>query len=115
MVFYTVAIFRDSGSTLDPNVSTIIIGGVQVAASIASSILMDKAGRRLLLIVSSVGMTFSLIILGIYFYMKRSDPELGSHIGWLPLTCLIVFIISFSMGMGPIAWMMQVFNLFFGM
>ncbi|CAG7831041.1 unnamed protein product [Allacma fusca] len=106
VIFYTVDIFIDAGSDLDPNISAIIIGAVQVVASIISSILMDKAGRRILLMISGVAMTISLIILGIFF-LKKSDPDLGESIGWLPLACLISFIVAFSIGFGPIAWLMQ--------
>jgi len=106
IIFYTVDIFNAAGTGLDPNLCTIIVGAVQVCASIASAILMDKAGRRILLLVSGVAMTLSLAVLGGYFYMKANQPDVASTIGWLPLTCLILFIVAFSIGFGPIAWMM---------
>ena len=30
------------------------------------------------------------------------------NLGWLPLVCLMVFIVAFSLGFGPLAWAMNV-------
>lgn len=97
-MFYTVDIFNDAGSTLDPKVATIIVGVVQVGASILAAILMDKAGRRVLLLLSGILMTGALCVLGGFFYMKEEDPTVTDYLGWLPLLCLMVFIVAFSLG-----------------
>ncbi|ODN03069.1 Facilitated trehalose transporter Tret1-2 [Orchesella cincta] len=106
IVFYTVDIFNDAGSTLDPKIATIIVGAVQVVASIVAAILMDKAGRRVLLLLSGALMTAALSVLGGFFYMKEEDPSVKDYLGWLPLLCLMVFIVAFSLGFGPIAWLL---------
>jgi facilitated trehalose transporter len=106
VVFYTVDIFQDAGSDIDPNKATILVGAIQIVASIISSILMDRAGRRILLMISGVLMTVALGALGFFFYLKEQDPDTASTIGWLPLVCLIMFIVAFSLGFGPIAWLL---------
>lgn len=98
IVFYTVDIFEDAGSTLDPKIATIIVGLVQVAASIVAAILMDKAGRRVLLLLSGFLMSAALCVLGGFFYMQEEDPSVKDNLGWLPLLCLMVFIVAFSLG-----------------
>lgn len=52
VIYFTVFIFQSSGSTLDNNLSTIIVGIVQLIATIASMFLVDRAGRRMLLLFS---------------------------------------------------------------
>lgn len=67
-------------------------------ASIIAAILMDKAGRRVLLLLSGILMSVALCVLGGFFYMKQNDPSVRESLGWLPLLCLMVFIVAFSLG-----------------
>ncbi|CAG7629769.1 unnamed protein product [Allacma fusca] len=105
IIFYTVDIFKASGSQLDSNLATIIIGIVQVLATVVSCILVDLTGRRILLIFSEVVMAASLFILGAFFYIKTKNKEVSPEgFGWVPITSLIVFIIAFAQGIGPLSW-----------
>lgn len=106
VIFYTVPIFKAAGSSLDPDVCSIIVGFVQVVMTFASSLLIDRAGRKILLIFSSTVMAICLAILGYYFDMKAEGKDV-SHIGWLPLLCVVMFIVTFSVGYGPIPWLMM--------
>ncbi|OXA63080.1 facilitated trehalose transporter Tret1-2 homolog [Folsomia candida] len=105
VIFYTVQIFQAAGSSLNPNIATIIVGAIQVIASIVAAALMDKAGRRILLLVSGVSMTIALAVMGGFFQMKEDLMDIDD-LGWLPLLCLVVFIVGFSLGFGPIAWLL---------
>ncbi|XP_013097581.2 facilitated trehalose transporter Tret1-2 homolog isoform X1 [Stomoxys calcitrans] len=106
VIFYTVPIFKSAGSTLDPSVCSIIVGLVQVIMTFTSSLLIEKAGRKSLLIFSSTIMTICLAILGAYFDMKDEGKDV-SAIGWLPLLCVVLYMITFSVGYGPIPWLMM--------
>lgn len=50
-------------------------------------------------------MMISLAALGGFFYLKVHGDV--SQIGWLPLTSLVVYVLSFSLGFGPIPWLMM--------
>lgn len=56
-------------------------------------------------------MLFKMFVLqllaGIYFQLTASDEELVKSIGWIPLIALNVFIACFSLGFGPLPWMMM--------
>lgn len=106
VIFYTNDIFTSAGSNISPVIATIIVGVVQTIATYISSLLVDKAGRKILLLQSCVIMGICLIILGVYFKLKVDGYQVAS-IGWLPLLCMVLFIVSFSMGFGPIPWMMM--------
>lgn len=106
VIFYTNDIFQSAGSNIPAVIATIIVGVVQTIATYISSILVDKAGRRILLLQSCVIMGICLIVLGVYFKMQFDGYQVAS-LGWLPLLCMVLFIISFSMGLGPIPWMMM--------
>nr|XP_018909446.1 PREDICTED: facilitated trehalose transporter Tret1-like [Bemisia tabaci]XP_018909447.1 PREDICTED: facilitated trehalose transporter Tret1-like [Bemisia tabaci]ARX98205.1 sugar transporter BTST40 [Bemisia tabaci] len=106
VIFNMNAIFMASGSTIEPAICSIIIGAIQVIVTFFSSILIDKAGRKILLLISLGVSTLSLGVLGYYFHLKNSGEDV-SGIGFIPLICLILFIVVFSLGLGPIPWMMS--------
>ncbi|XP_055378067.1 facilitated trehalose transporter Tret1-2 homolog [Condylostylus longicornis] len=106
VIFYTVPIFKSAGSTLDADVCSIIVGIVQVLMTFVSSLLIERAGRKMLLLFSSTIMCICLAILGAYFQMKDNGKDVSS-IGWLPLLCVVMFIVTFSIGYGPIPWLMM--------
>ncbi|XP_027221001.2 facilitated trehalose transporter Tret1 [Penaeus vannamei] len=105
VIFNLKTIFADSGTDLSDDVSSIIVGLVQVLATAFASVLMDKAGRKFLLIISAAAMIVSLVSLGVFFYLKDNGDV--SALGWLPITSLIIYIASFSIGYGPIPWIMM--------
>lgn len=91
---------------MGPEVQTIIIGIMQVVATLVSTLVVDHWGRKKLLLVSDFVMAICTITLGAYFHMLESDKDSVTHLGWLPVTALCVFIITFSLGFGPVPWLM---------
>lgn len=63
----------------------------------AAAVIVDKAGRKPLLMFSSALMSLSLIALGYYFKVKDGGDDVSS-LGWLPLSSLVVYMIAFSIG-----------------
>lgn len=106
VIFYSNTIFKDSGSDLDPGVSTIIVGVIQVVATFVSSLVVDKLGRRLLLLFSIVVMGICLCGLGVFFYLLDANSDAIGSLGWLPITSLCLFMVAFSLGFGPVPWLM---------
>ncbi|KAK8769053.1 solute carrier family 2, facilitated glucose transporter member 8-like [Amblyomma americanum] len=108
VMFYAVSIFQSAGTTIPPEDCMVIIGVVQVVATLGATMVMDKGGRRVLLLTSAALLALSLGVLGGYHYVKSTKgDEAVETIGWLPLVCLSLFIIGFSCGMGPIPWLMM--------
>lgn len=110
VIFYTSEIFTSAGSDLDPKIATIIVGAMQIFGTLLASVIVDKLGRKLLLIVSDLFMGISIIVLGLFFTLKERDLVDSStltDIGFLPVLSLCVFIIMFSIGYGPIPWMIS--------
>lgn len=66
---------------------------------------LDKLGRRLLLLVSDTLMALCTLALAVYYGIK--DPEVSDGFGWVSLVSLCVFIIAFSLGYGPVPWLMM--------
>jgi SP family facilitated glucose transporter-like MFS transporter 8 len=98
---YTATIFQMTGSDLSPQVSTIIVGSLLAAASILACLLMDRAGRKTLLVSSEIVMAICLTALGAYFYLQGQGFDL-TNVGFIPVVCLGLHLFSFGGGIGPV-------------
>ncbi|KAF0301002.1 Facilitated trehalose transporter Tret1 [Amphibalanus amphitrite] len=105
VIFYTVNIFEDAGSSIDSDLATIIVGLVQSVSTFAAVVLVDRLGRKVLLLLSDGVMAVCLLALGVYFYMESAGT--ADDLGWLPLVSLMLYIFAFSIGLGPIPWLMM--------
>lgn len=103
VVFYSSLIFSSAGFASNPFIPMIIIGAVIVGATFFSCLLMDKAGRRVLLLLSGIFMTISITVLGVYYYLY--EVRKVENLSWLSLISVLVFAVSFSFGWGPIPWL----------
>nr|XP_046909423.1 facilitated trehalose transporter Tret1-like isoform X3 [Dermatophagoides farinae]XP_046909424.1 facilitated trehalose transporter Tret1-like isoform X3 [Dermatophagoides farinae]XP_046909425.1 facilitated trehalose transporter Tret1-like isoform X3 [Dermatophagoides farinae] len=106
VMFYATSIFSEAGSSIEPKYATIIIGVSQVIATGVGSSLVDRLGRKILLGSSALLHVISLAALGVYYYLADKHPDTAKSLGWLPLVSLVVFIIGFSIGFGPVPWLM---------
>ncbi|XP_044269112.1 facilitated trehalose transporter Tret1-like isoform X1 [Tribolium madens] len=103
VIFYVGTIFEEADSGLSASDVTILVGVMQVIATFVSSLVIDKFGRKILLLISGFIMAIAGILLGIYFSLKDNV----SGIGFLPILGVCIFIIVFSLGFGPIPWMIS--------
>ncbi|KAL5185706.1 Sugar transporter ERD6-like 6 [Glycine soja] len=109
VLFYSSTIFRNAGIS-SSDAATFGVGAVQVLATSLTLWLADKSGRRLLLIVSATGMSFSLLVVAITFYIKASISETSSLYGilsTLSLVGVVAMVIAFSLGMGAMPWIIM--------
>ena len=79
---------------------------MEVIAVIISVFVIERLGRKVLLLISISVVIICLILLGIFFYMLDQDPASVAHIGWLPLVSLSIYILAFEVGLGPVGWTM---------
>lgn len=68
---------------------------------------VDKYGRKLLLIISALIMAVCYAGLCIFNVIKIQNPALSMKINWLPLLCVTVYIAAFSIGYGPLPWVLM--------
>lgn len=109
VLFYSSNIFEAAGIS-SSDIATVGLGVIQVIATGVTTWLVDKAGRRLLLIVSSSGMTLSLLLVSVAFYLKdviSEDSQFYSILGILSLVGLVALVITFSLGVGAIPWVIM--------
>ncbi|XP_037031973.1 facilitated trehalose transporter Tret1-like [Bradysia coprophila] len=100
--FYTEDIFPAVDETkLNSASLTAFIG---VVATVVAGFIVDRIGRRALLITSQIIITICSLSLGFYFRIKESNSNSVDHLNWIPLIIQGVFTVAFSIGLGPIPW-----------
>lgn len=61
------------GSSVNDNLATILVGLVQLISNISSLFVVDKFGRKPLLIMSAVVMSISMFGMGSAFYLQQHN------------------------------------------
>jgi MFS transporter, SP family, galactose:H+ symporter len=103
VIYYAPTIFKFAGlsSASVAILASVGVGVVNVVLTVVAMQLIDRVGRRPLLLVSLAGMAISLFVLGLAF----SLPQLSGSLGWIAVTSLMVYVGSFAVGLGPVFWL----------
>ena len=103
VIYYAPTILKFAGQqNTGALTQSVYIGCTNVLFTIVAILLLDKLGRRFFLIAGTSLLTVALIGLGIFF----QSPLLQNSVGWLALVCLLVYIMGFAIGLGPVFWLM---------
>lgn len=106
VIFYTGFIFDATNVDIQASVATIVVGVMQMIATFFASLTVDRWGRRALLILSAIVMSICNIGLGVYFYLLDSKSDYITYLNWLPISSLCIYVIAFSLGLGPIPYVL---------
>jgi MFS family permease len=102
--FYMTDMFRESGSKLEPLYDMLITNAAMLVATVFGGLLIDRLGRKILLYISGFGHMSSIAVLGYHYFKNREVDSAHTEPSIVPILCLIVFVSSFSIGYGPIPW-----------
>lgn len=105
ITYYAKMIFSASNH-MSPELATITYFLIQVIFAFASSAIVDRSGKRPLLIISSIGAAVALFIEGSYFFIQNCTEIDTKPFSFLQLTGLIMFVVMFSVGMQTIPILM---------
>ncbi len=104
VIYYAPTILRTAGfSTASGAIlATAGVGVVNVVMTVVALRLIDRLGRRILLLVGLVGMFLALAVLGLAFAL----PRLSSGLSVIAVASLMVYVGAFAIGLGPIFWLL---------
>ncbi|XP_063699027.1 facilitated trehalose transporter Tret1-like [Culicoides brevitarsis] len=88
---YYDMIFREAGSSLSPALSSIIVGSIQLAGTISASTVVERVGRKPLILVSAYGSAFFVTIMGLHSMLMDVGVDVSSF-SWVPLICLSLLV-----------------------
>jgi len=98
-IFFSTEIFKDAGlTTQDAQSATLGMGGMNVAMTIISLILIEKAGRKTLMLSGLGVMLICTTCLLICLLVKTPIAS------YLSIIFVIMFVVGFATGPGSIPW-----------
>jgi sugar porter (SP) family MFS transporter len=105
ILYYAPIIFEDVGfgGTLGPILATSGLGLINVVATILAMSLVDRLGRRPLLIVGLIPMTISLAVFALAIALGKGSEAANV----LAVICLAVFITGFAVSLGPLPYVLM--------
>jgi sugar porter (SP) family MFS transporter len=112
VIYFAPVIFQAAGisSASSAILATAGVGVVNVAMTVVAIRLIDKVGRRALLLCGLLGMTVCLLLLGLGFAIGGSSAALG----WVTAFSLAAYVGFFAIGLGPVFWLLiaEIFPLY---
>ncbi len=96
-LYFGTEIFKKMGS--DTNAAllqTVVVGAVNLTFTIVAIWMVDRLGRKPLMMIGSVGMGLSLLGMGLMAYVQKTDL-------WV-LLFILGYIACFALSVGPVTW-----------
>lgn len=95
---------------LDNNITAIVFSLIMLSASIFASFTIDKFGRKIILIVSSLLSGLCLLALSVYFHLQFLDIDV-STVSWIPIVSVLIYagVFKYGIGLVPIVITAEIF------
>jgi len=112
VVFYYGSVLWQSAGFTESHalLINVISGGVSIAACIGALLVIDRIGRKPLLVTGSIGMAVTLGILAWAFAISDKDASgnlvLAGNLGPVALVAANLYVIFFNASWGPVMWVM---------
>jgi SP family sugar:H+ symporter-like MFS transporter len=109
--YYGAVLWQAAGfSESDSLAISVVSGLVSIGACFITFFLVDKVGRKPLLLIGSVGMTVTLALVAFAFTGAPVDAKgalmLSGTMGITALVAANLYVIFFNMSWGPVVWIM---------
>ncbi|XP_069952342.1 facilitated trehalose transporter Tret1-2 homolog [Cherax quadricarinatus] len=96
LLTYLVPIFQAAEANLDPFISAIIFCIIRVFGTLVHLCVVDRLGRKPLILISYCLCSLCMAIYGMYFYIHGTG--ITSGMGWIPITATMIFIFFIGVG-----------------
>ena len=109
--YYGEVLWRAAGFSEANALLINVIGGIiNVSATVAAILLIDKVGRKPLLLIGALGMALFLGILAVVFGTAEVGSDgnlvLGDAAGRIALVSANLYIVCFGISWGPVMWVL---------
>lgn len=101
IIYYTPTILHMAGfkTYASAILASVLVGAVQLVMTVVALFLVDRVGRKPLLLIGIGGMSIALIHLG-YLFGASGVSQVSV------LTDVLVYIACFAVGMAPVSWLL---------
>jgi MFS transporter, SP family, sugar:H+ symporter len=108
--YYGAVLWQAVGfSEADSLKINILSGTLSIAACVAAIFLIDRIGRKPLLLIGSIGMTATLCVVTVAFAtgdLTGGKLHLAPNVGLVALISANLYVIFFNLSWGPVMWVM---------
>jgi sugar porter (SP) family MFS transporter len=108
--YYSNVLWQAVGFSADESaIYTVITSVINVATTLIAIALIDKIGRKPLLLIGSSGMAITLITMSVIFAnaeLVDGKPSLAGASGVIALIAANLFVVAFGMSWGPVVWVL---------
>ena len=108
--YYGAVLWQAVGfSEADSLKINILSGTLSIAACLLAIFLIDRIGRKPLLLIGSIGMSLTLGVLTVAFAtgdLTNNSLHLAPNVGRLALISANLYVIFFNLSWGPVMWVM---------
>ena len=109
--YYGSTLWQLAGFTEADSLKINIVSGVvSIAACFVTILVIDKIGRKPLLLIGSAGMAASLFVMVYAFSHGTLDPagklQLSVDLGTIAVIAANIYVIFFNVSWGPVMWVM---------
>lgn len=102
IMYYAPSIYTSVGVGASSALAYQVINGLAlIAGTISSMFVVDRLGRRPIMLMAITAMGVSIGLMGIFF-----GRAAGGGLGWGMVACTLLYIFAFNFGMGGIYWVM---------
>ncbi|KAF5296157.1 hypothetical protein FQA39_LY12611 [Lamprigera yunnana] len=102
ILFYIHSLFEQTGANVSPVVFVSVYYSLQLVFSVVNAILVDKLGRRPLLITSVASVILALCIISTYFSLANLTSIDLSSSSWVAIGGFFLFIMGYTIGLHSI-------------
>jgi sugar porter (SP) family MFS transporter len=109
--YYSNVLWQAVGFSADDSaIFTVITSVINVLTTLIAIALIDKIGRKPLLLIGSTGMAVTLITMAVIFGQATLNPDgtpsLPGASGTIALIAANLFVVAFGMSWGPVVWVL---------
>ena len=109
--YYSNVLWQAVGFSADDSaIFTVITSVINVLTTLIAIALIDKIGRKPLLLIGSTGMAVTLVTMAVIFGQATLNadgtPSLPGASGTIALIAANLFVVAFGMSWGPVVWVL---------
>ncbi|XP_068145791.1 facilitated trehalose transporter Tret1-like [Drosophila tropicalis] len=101
VVFYSNHIFESANTEISSSLCTILLGIIMITSSLMAFFLIDRIGRKMILLIGSAVMCASLLLLAGFYQWLQSN-----NVGWIGILSICTYVLAFSGGLGPVPFLL---------
>ncbi|XP_028159618.1 facilitated trehalose transporter Tret1-like [Ostrinia furnacalis] len=102
--FYLQTVLKSTQTSVAEETASVVIGCIQLSATFVTALITDRFGRKPILSITLIGMTFGMVGLGAFFKIQEKDHPISGFLNYLPLISLILVVFCYNAGIGSLIY-----------